>query len=76
MSVVSVMPSQEGKWLSVKEVSAILGCGVDTIRRAVKDERLKAVKLTVNSKKRSKRRYVTLRIHSSEVDRFIRGNAA
>ena len=64
-----------GKWYSVKEVSAILRCSADTVRRLVQAGRLKAIKLTVASNKRI-RRYVTLRIHSSEVDRFIGGNAA
>jgi predicted site-specific integrase-resolvase len=68
------MDSNE-KWLSVKEVSAILGCSVDTIRRLVKAGRLKAIKLTVNSNKR-KRTFVSLRINSGEIERFIRGNAA
>jgi excisionase family DNA binding protein len=74
MSTVSM---QHGQWLSVKEVSAILGCSVDTIRRLVKSGRLKAIKLTVNATRRGwKRTFVTLRIHTSEVDRFIMGNAA
>jgi excisionase family DNA binding protein len=63
------------KWYSVKEVSAILGCSVDMIRRLVERGRLKAIKLSVNSSKRI-RRYITLRISSLEVERFIRENLA
>jgi excisionase family DNA binding protein len=69
------MDSNE-KWLSVKEVSYILGCSEDTIRRLVKAGRLAAIKLTVNSSRRGIRRFVTLRISSEEVERFIRRNAA
>jgi excisionase family DNA binding protein len=65
------------KWLSVKEVSAILGCGVDHVRRLVKAGRLAAVKISVSSSKRFGRRtYVVLRISSDELERFIRRNAA
>jgi len=75
MSAVSVVPSPEGKWLSVKEVSGILRCSEDHIRRLVKRGLMQALKLSVNSTKR-KLTFVTLRIHSSEVDRFIRRNMA
>jgi excisionase family DNA binding protein len=63
------------KWLSVKEVSAILGCSVDMVRRLVKRGRMKAVRLSVNVSRRV-RTYVTLRISSLEVARFIRDNLA
>jgi excisionase family DNA binding protein len=75
MSAQVSMPLLEGKWYSVKEVSAILSCSVDHVRRLVKRGLMKALKLSVNSTKR-KRTFVTLRIHSSEVERFIRGNMA
>ena len=63
------------KWYSVKEVSAILGCSCDTVRRLVAAKRLKAIKLTVNSPRRH-RSYVTLRISGSDLDEFMRRNAA
>jgi len=63
------------KWYSVKEVSAILGCSVDMVRRLVQRGKLKAVRLSVNTSKRI-RRYVTLRISSLEVARFLRDNLA
>jgi len=50
--------------------------GVESdIRRLVKRGLMQALKLSVNSTKR-KLTFVTLRIHSSEVDRFIRRNMA
>jgi hypothetical protein len=68
------MDSSE-RLLSRKEVSAKLGCSPDTVGRLVVSGRLKAIKLTENSTRRH-RRYVTLRISSLEVERFIRSNAA
>jgi excisionase family DNA binding protein len=69
------MTNPAEKYLSVKEVSAILGCGVDHIRRLIAAGRLAAVKISVNQK-RGRRSYVCYRISSDELDRFIRRNAA
>lgn len=79
MSAVSPvrMPSQEGeKWLSVKEVSGMLGWSEDTIRRLVRRGELKALRLPGRSPRRPRRVYESLRIALSEVMRFIRRNMA
>jgi excisionase family DNA binding protein len=64
------MDSDE-KWLSVKEVSALLGWSVDTIRRLVDRGYLKAIVLPCKSGRR-KRIYRSMRIAKSEIERFIR----
>ena len=59
------------KWYSVKEVSAKLGWGVDTIRHLVDRGYMKAVVLPCRSGRR-KRVYRSMRIAESEVERCIR----
>lgn len=72
MATVGVAPLEE-RWLSVKEVSAILGFSCDTVRRLVRRGELKALRLPTHSSKRV-RVYECLRIAYSEVLRFIRRN--
>jgi hypothetical protein len=68
------MDAQE-KCYSVKEVSGLWSCGVDTIRRNIKKGDLKAFYLTVNAKK-GRRKYCSLRILASSVAEFMRRRAA
>lgn len=66
------MDSSE-RWLSVKEVAAMLGFSSDTIRRLVVRGELRALRLPCKSSRRI-RVYHSLRIANSEVIRFIRVN--
>ena len=59
------------KWLSVKEVSGLLGWSVDTIRRLVDRGSMKAIVLPCRSNRR-KRVYRSMRISMSEVERCIK----
>jgi hypothetical protein len=58
------------KWLSVKEVSGLLGWSVDTIRRLIDRGFMKAIVLPWHSIHR-RRAYRSMRISQSEVDLFI-----
>jgi predicted DNA-binding transcriptional regulator AlpA len=64
------MESSE-KFLSVKEVSGMLGWSVDTIRRLVQRGFMRAIKLPCKSDHRH-RTYKSMRIAMSEVDRCIK----
>jgi len=59
------------KFLSVKEVSAIFGWSVDTIRRLVDKGYIVAIVLPCRSNRR-KRVYRSIRIRVSEVERCIK----
>ena len=67
-----VMDSSE-RWLSVKEVAALLSVSPDTVRRLVKRSELRALVIPVRGSRR-RRIYQSLRISDSEVMRFIRVN--
>lgn len=69
---VSSVPEGE-RWLSVKEVSALLGFSCDTVRRRIRKGLLKAMKLPSISTNR-RRAYECFRIAYSEVLNFIRRN--
>jgi excisionase family DNA binding protein len=73
-AIVSGAPVEE-RWLSVKEVSAIIGFSCDTVRRRIKSGELEAFKLPGRSNKR-RRIYECFRIAYSEVLQFIRRNKA
>jgi len=64
------MDSNE-KWLSVKEVSGMLGWSVDTIRRLVNRGHMKAIVLPCRSNRRI-RSYRSMRISTSEIERCIK----
>ena len=64
------MDSNE-KWYSVKEVSAKMSWGVDTIRRLVDRGYMKAVVLPCRSGRR-RRTYRSMRIPESEIERCIK----
>ena len=64
------MDSNE-KWLSVKEVSGMLGWSVDTIRRLIQKGYMGAIVLPCRTNRR-KRVYHSMRISSSEVERCIK----
>ena len=59
------------KYLSVCEVSGLLGWSVDTIRRLVDRGHMKAIMLPCRSGRR-KRVYRSMRIAKSEVERCIK----
>ena len=63
----------QGEWLSVKEVSALLRVSCDTVRRLVVRGEIQALRLPVRASRR-RRNYQSLRIHGTEVERFIRRN--
>ena len=64
------MESSE-KFLSVKEVSGMLGWSVDTIRRLIQRGYMVAIVLPCKSNRR-RRVYRSMRIAMSEVERCIR----
>lgn len=64
------MESSE-KFLSVKEVSGMLGWSVDTIRRMIQSGFMVAIVLPCKSNRR-RRVYRSMRIAKSEVERCIR----
>lgn len=65
--------SPDERWLAPKEASAVIGVSVDTIRRLVAKNELKALRITTTSNKR-RRKYVSLRIALSDLWNYIRRN--
>jgi len=63
----------ETRWYSVKEVSNILGWGVDSIRRWIRRGHLQAFR-GPSEKKRGKRQFWCERVQGEELNRFIEGN--
>lgn len=61
------------KMFSVKEVSALLGWSVDTIRRLVYRGHLRAIMLPVEGRRR-KRIYRSARIRERDIRRFLETN--
>jgi hypothetical protein len=64
---------EDNKWYSVKELSALSGWGVDTIRRLIYRGHLKAIQLPRNGNRRP-RIYRCCRILGLWWRRFIDGN--
>ncbi len=59
-----VMQSMEKKVLSLKEAAQILGCSIDTIRRAIQSGSLRAFQINKAGK---------WKILTEELDRFMKG---
>jgi hypothetical protein len=62
------------KWYTVKQFAMSFGVlGVDTVRRRIRDGKIRALRLPVRSGRRP-RKYETLLISETERQRFIRTN--
>jgi hypothetical protein len=68
--LVSVEPE---RWYTVKEVEAILGWDVDTIRRWI-HRKLMAAFVLPSLENRRKRKYQCLRIQGCEIIRFVKAH--